>query len=747
MTWWKDLQNAIHPPPPRPAGHTPLLGSTASPRTSSSSSSDLPTWTPEKSARRAAPLRAILLRTIAAMAVLTLLVAAFSLSGIPSYSPTRLLLDAHARTVTAGGKAPLAWDRFPLLKGYYKGLFTLIEQASNVPEYPPRMAVVSEVDARIKRPDAIKGDGRRARSRAWSPYPDYGSAEYRKVWEGEWSECSFGGSRNGSRTRARPQVRVFDGTPEGMPGPAFGAYEVVGVNEDVCFERYGRLGPYGYGYSVAEGGLGEAVNDGGDDERDIETGWGPGNMPLAKIDWRGVDWGQLQKRCLELNKNRFDVSAQPEDSLFPADESGDSKPAVRRRGMPGGKYHVTKKTHPRTALLIRAWTGYKYTPPDIASLRSLISELAILSGGEYTVRLLVHVKDPKIAIWADKRVYQQTLRDNVPQEFWGIAELWNEAMMRTAYHKLQPGGSPDLPVHGVYRSTFMPVQWFAARHPEYEFFWNWEIDVRYTGHYYHLFDTLGAWAKKQPRRNLWERNERFYIPEMHGSWSEFSKMVRETTDPTSAVWGPVQVDGVRISESDPTPPFATAEEDVDSTWGVDEDADLIILNPLFNPEGTNWGLATDTTGYTASSPPRRAAIVAASRLSRRLLRRMHDENAVDGHTMFSEMWPASCALHHGFKAVFVPHPVYVDRRWPGKYLERTFNNGVNGTTGGRAQCVFGEREHNFKGSTWYYNAEFAAEMWRRWVGGESRGEGGEAYDRRLGRMCLKGVLLHPVKGE
>lgn len=635
------------------------------------------------------------------------------------------------------------WERFPELTGYYKGLFTLIETASNIPEYPPGMAFAHEADARIKRPDAIKGDGRRAMSRVWNPYPEYASEAYRRAWEGEWSECSFG--EVGGVARERPEVRVFDGTPEGMPGPVFGAYELVGVNEDVCFDRYGRLGPYGYGYSAAKGGLGEAVYKGGKDEKDIETGWGLGSMPIKKIDWRGVDWGRLQDQCLERNKNRFGTAVGHGDALLPGSVSTEEDvPAPhRRRGMPGGSHHIIKKNHPRTAVVLRAWTGYKYTAPDLASIRSLISELSILSGGEYTVHLFVHVKDPEIPIWASKTVYQKTLRENVPEEFWGIAELWNEPMMRTTYDNLPPGDAHRLPLHGVYRSTFMPMQWFATRHPEYEFFWNWELDVRYTGHYYHFFDAVQSWAKKQPRRNLWERNERFYIPEVHGSWDAFSAMVAATSDPTTSVWGPVSVEGVHQFPDDPVPPL---EESAHSSWGVGEDADLITFNPLFDPEGTTWGLASDTTGYSAP-PPRRSAIVAASRLSRRLLARMHTENAHSGHAMFSEMWPASCALHHGFKAVFAPHPVYVDRRWPALYLEGTFNNGVNGTSGGREQSVFGVREHNFKGTTWYYDAEFAATLWRRWVGREAKGEGGEAYDRRLGRMCLKGVLLHPVKGE
>lgn len=728
------------------------------------------------------------------MIVLTIIVATLSISGI-TYSPTRLLLDAHTRTITAGGKKlpPAMWDRFPVLQNYYKGMFTLVEEGSNVPEYPPGMAVAHEAADKVKRPDAVKGGGKRAKSRSWNPYPEYKSDGYRKVWEGEYKECSFDEDMVGNWTkrRGRPDMRVFDGTPEGMPGPVFGTHGLLGINEDICFDRYGRLGSYGYGYSDSEGGLGEVVNDGGDDdEKDIETGWGLGSMPLKRIDWRGVDWGRLQRQCVDLNKDRFDTLMETEDTIFPSNELLSARediispPRRKRRGMPGGIYHISKKKHPRTAVLLRTWTGYNYTPNDIASLRSLISELSILSGGEYSVHLLVHVKDSRVPIWSDKSIYRKTLQDNVPQEFWGIAELWNEAMMSTIYHKLENWDFRELPLHGVYRSTFMPVQWFAHRHPEFEFFWNWEMDVRYTGHYYHLFEKLVEWAKKQPRKHLWERNERFYIPEIHGTWEAFSKIVDATTSISESVWGPVPVEGVRILEDDPVPPFPKPEEDVGSTWGVGEEADLITLNPIFNPEGTSWVLSSDTTGYgyyteasaryttnppkspknpTPTDPPlpspptpparsantgptRRTAIITASRLSRRLLTRMHWENAIEGHTMFSEMWPTSCALHHGLKAVFVPHPTYIDRKWPAKYLERTFNNGVNGSAGGRQQSVFGDREHNFKGSTWYYNAGFPGGLWRRWLGSEAEGDGGEAYDRRLGRMCLKGMLLHPVKG-
>src|ERR1700759_1982962 len=56
------------------------------------------------------------------------------------------------------------------------------------------------------------------------------------------------------------------------------------------------------------------------------------------------------------------------------------------------------------------------------------------------------------------------------------------------------------------------------------------MDDRYTGHWYHLFQKTSSWAKDQPRKGLWERNARFYIPSEHGTWEDFSHMVRVQTE-------------------------------------------------------------------------------------------------------------------------------------------------------------------------------------------------------------------------
>jgi hypothetical protein len=348
--------------------------------------------------------------------------------------------------------------------------------------------------------------------------------------------------------------------------------------------------------------------------------------------------------------------------------------------------------------------------------------------------------------------------------------------MSLIYGGLEESNYRDLPVYGAYRSTFMPVTYFAHQHPEYDFFWHWEMDVRYMGHYYNLFNKVGQWADKQPRKLLWERNARFYLPHIHGSWEDFSQMVRwqtehgtnnvankwsshlppnpnmpepETQKPEKPIWGPEPPKDYPDIKIDPDvlPPTTMLEDNY--KWGVGEPADLIVFNPLFDPENTNWILAGDVTGYntTQGLPPRRTAINTSSRLSRRLLLTMHNETTYHRHTMFSEMFPGSVALHYGLKAVYTPHPVFIDRKWPVQYLGAIMNNGRNGASGGSRLSVFSdERQHNFLGTTWYYHAGHAPNLWKRWLGYKVDNDGGEEEELAgEGRMCLPAMMLHPVK--
>ena len=658
---------------------------------------------------------------------------------------------------------PSTWESFPFLERYYGGIRSLVPYASNQPEYPGDAdgGTVEFVNKTIEKRAAME-------SVKFDPYPDYRSESYIGKY-GRKVDCFL--DKEGQVDISR--VRVYEGVPNGLPDQVMGSSAMLGIRHDICYERFGRLGPYGLGYGLARGGTG--AQQAGEREG-ADTVW----QEVPEVDFRTVKWGDTQERCVAANKHRFADLPTPRIDRFRAMQVGKIDRPPTASAAPATSQSKRDLGHteklPRTAVVIRTWREYRYTPEDLMYLRSIISELSLLSGGEYIVHFLIQVKDDNAPIWSDDSTYDEYLQTSLPSEFEGMGTLWSEKQMGLMYGGLAESWMRDLPVHGVYRSTFMPMQYFAYQHPEYDFFWNWEMDIRNTGHWYNLFDAVSKWTKAQPRKFLWERNARFFIPSEHGTWEEFSQMIRFQTEKGTnsanniwsglgagkpkgeapgthiggdpPIWGPERPldDNVEM-ENDVNPP-TTFEKDK-YTWGVGEDADLITFNPTFDPDGTEWLLAEDTTGYNVDQglPPRRTAIITASRLSKRLLLTMHKETALKHHTMFSEMWPASCALHHGFKVVYAPHSEYIDRRWPTNYLESVFNAGRNGATGGARTSVWGEsRLHNFRGTSWYYNAGFPEVIWNRWLGYKFNGEGGEAFEvNGEGRMCLPPMLLHPIK--
>ena len=415
---------------------------------------------------------------------------------------------------------------------------------------------------------------------------------------------------------------------------------MLGLPADKCFDRFGRFGPYGFGYDSSAGGSGVGINT---EKWGSEDVWGPnGQIDYQAIDeMEGLKWGRVQNQCYEENKIRFETNA-----------------SISQPGL-------SKSILPRTAVVIRSWTGFEWNNQTILNFRAMINELSLNSGGEYTVHILLHVKDLAIPIWADEKIYQEVIQYTVPEEFWDIVTLWSEKYMEVIY--TTPFGAPfENPsgsgIHGSYRSLHMPLQWFAHQHPEYEYFWNLEMDMRYTGHYYELLDRISQWSKEQPRAGLWERSAKYYIPALHGSWDDFTKLVESenkeneyTSFNRKKYWlgQPLDFPGRQWlkGEVGNRPPSCSGESN-SSLCGVGEEADLITLNPIFDPLNSGWVLANDITGYNTSLPipPRRNVIVAAGRLSKKLLNIMHQEMIQFGHSAFTEMFPPTIALHHGLKA-------------------------------------------------------------------------------------------------
>lgn len=702
----------------------------------------------------------------------------------------------NGKTETRPAPPPL-WERFQFIERYYGGIKTLVSFEDSKPEYPPTNGVAKNASPRDAPTENVHT------SSPWTEYPG-------RVEEEGMIECFVD---EAGKTRV-PSLQYYQGRPLGFPRSVAGSYEVLNLPEDICFERFGRFGPYGFGYSHKSGGLGTGEN--GESEGSAAV-W----ASTPKVDFRNVNWAEVQRRCYQANSARFhplpEKTSRPHGFFIGGDDMPSSPAVLSRRADPEAVEDIelgtpatnnstfSQSSKPetakpglspaekkaRTAVVIRCYDEYLFREDDIATIRSMIAELALASGGRYDVHLLIQVRnDAAHPIWADHEAYERRIRDTIPEEFRGLVTLWTETQMLSLYQGIYDlySRGPELPVHGVYRGLSMAMQYFAYMHPEYEYFWQWEMDVRYTGHYYDFFTKLEQWAKAQPRKGQWERNSRFYFPDIHGSWEDFSQMARVQSemgvvgadnvwknvpgldDPDrpkerKSVWGPqrsADSDDWFEPGNDPIPPSGGPEADK-YQWGVGEEADYISLNPIFDPDGTTWLLKDDITGFnrSAGALPRRASIITASRMSRRLLMTMHKMTAYKKQFAFPEMWPATVALQHGFKAVYAPHPIYVDRKWPVDFMAQKFNGGRDGSSGGARTSVFGDGEHNMKGLSWFYNSGFAPNLYRRWLGMKVNNDGGDEFETTKdeskkggsvgempggeGRMCLPPMLLHPVK--
>ncbi|KAI1082830.1 hypothetical protein F5B20DRAFT_530564 [Whalleya microplaca] len=689
---------------------------------------------------------------------------------------------------------PPAWESYPFLTRYYGGVRNLVSFSEHTPEYPRPEDELPLDKLGFVNNTNLKPDVEERKLPASKEFTGYPQSVFKTAPE-EFQECYLDEAK---KVRV-PRIRYYEGRPNGFPEAVLGSYELLGLPEDICFERYGRYAPYGFGYSVRSGGLGTGELG---EKEGFESTW----ETVPQVDWRSMNWGDIQRRCYQANAARyktlppkqpsphgFFIDENPSASVHTRDTSDDSLSTKEKNAAPVSDEKAAEKTLPRTAVVIRCWDEYLWREEDVMNLRSLISELALASGGRYDVHLLVQVKNDAVnPIWADSDTYHRHIQDTIPEEFRSLVTFWTETQMLALYQGIFDlfARGPNLPVHGVYRGLQMAMQYFAYQHPEYEYYWQWEMDIRYIGHYYDLFTKVENWAKKQPRKGLWERNARFYLPSVHGTWEDFKQMARVQSEIGSTgadnvwdgvpgsnkhpqpnrgdrpVWGPERPsDEKDWFEPDKDPMPETTYDKDKYVWGVGEEADYITFNPMFDPEGTTWGLADDITGYNTTEPnrkpPRRAQIITASRMSRRLLMTMHRETAFMKHHAFPEMWPGTVALQHGYKGVFIPHPLYVDREWPTAVFAHTLNNGKNGATGGSRTSVFGQREHNLLGLTWFYNSGFAPNLYRRWLGLKVNNDGGEEFELTMdesknatsvsemrggeGRMCLPPMLLHPVK--
>lgn len=208
--------------------------------------------------------------------------------------------------------------------------------------------------------------------------------------------------------------------------PFLGSQKELGL-EQTWATAESRYGPYGF------------VNDGSV----------PASQPL--IDWDTVDWGQLQQQCLKRNDHRFPTSSQNSNSHYKRFTLfKDSK--LQQKTPSWDAFNKTR----RTAVVLRSYSSLKYKPQIMWYVRSIITEAALYSGGEYSVFLLVHVQSRWKGIFDSEAQYEAAFAAaGIPPELQSIAILWDDNLIESWYSKV---GEHELVVHNPRCDSGRPAQ-------------------------------------------------------------------------------------------------------------------------------------------------------------------------------------------------------------------------------------------------------------------------------------------------
>ena len=486
-------------------------------------------------------------------------------------------------------------------------------------------------------------------------------------------------------------IYAYPSLPRKFPAPAIGGHDILGTDGSVCYTRDSRYKPYG-------------ISD-----QDLE--------------WPDVSWGQLQSDCLAKNEARFQAQTNITEE-------------VRRK-----RSKETVVT-PRQAIILRSHDGHEWKRDHFLYTRALISELSLASGGEFEVILLVQLNSEEnqslsTTALEDDQTIQRLKDQHVPVEFHDLTIFFNDDMLKAQY--------PIVGEYSYIQQAYMPVQLVALSRPQFDFFWVIEQDFRYTGHNYEFFHRVGEWAKAQPRKHIWERSQNFYVPQVYKTWANYSRTIASRdADP---ILGPKQPDGYQYEPLVPLP------NPIPQDWGVGEEADVITLLTIWNPEGSGWWAENEIHAFPPNTP-RRASPPNLGRYSRRALMQTHKEQVEQGSWLECEMTNPTTALLHGLKAVYAPHPQYFDEDIDMNLFDHVWQGGTPGEPLHRYDA-HGET-HAFN-ELWFPRWQRLTFSWRNqlsqelymWWSGEDIQDGKRNYKKwqeaEEGVPCYPPIALHPIK--
>jgi hypothetical protein len=503
------------------------------------------------------------------------------------------------------------------------------------------------------------------------------------------------------------------------PRPFVGSYEALGLSR-TWMTVADRYGPYGW--------------------RDDDPTYNK-----TKVDWSSTNWAALQNQCLERNAYRF-KNATP---ISPGKRRFRMRGAAEEFKMPVVEPQATDHV-PRTAIVLRAWEGYDYTSEDLLNLRATIAETSLGLGGEYTVFLLVDVKDKERKIFSSEKNYLRAVQELVPPEFQGIAVLFDESLLRSWY--------PEIKSHSATYQIMQPLQLFGHFYPEFDHYWQLELDLRFTGHAGRYLASLSNFARDQPRKQAVERSTWFYMPEFHNTYSDFLAAVNASLEGGGGLgWA------MRIQDFEPIGAAPPVDDPLDDNfeWGVGEEADFIAIVPCADIEYlTDWYWRHWRQGFKAGSKtPGWMCQPAMGRASRTLLLAVHHAQATQALAIHSEATLSSFALWHGLKLVSSPHPMYQDPQWPADKMNEVFNGpgaveshreqGMVGMAKGNAIYRGSPYDYITKSGSFWWSSPFPDRIYNAWMFRDGAGQNGKVpyvlWKSEDGSVYAPNMMLHPVK--
>ncbi len=382
------------------------------------------------------------------------------------------------------------------------------------------------------------------------------------------------------------------------------------------------------------------------------------------------------------------------------------------------------------------------------NLRATTAETALGMGGEYSVFLLVDVKNASRGIFSSPAAYQRALEELVPAEFRGMAVLFDETLLASWY--------PKVGMHDATYQIMQPLQLFGAFYPEFAHVWQLEVDLRFTGHAGRYLARLEGWGREQPRKQAAERSTWFFMEGVHGDYAEVVKGVNESLAGGGGIgWG-------RGQSPRDIPHRAGAggrRPGRQLCVGRRRRGGFHLARPVRQHAApARLGVAQLAAGVPVPAP--RVDVPACHGAGEpRAAGAVLPRAGGTGLAMHSEATLSSFALWHGLKLVAPPQPVFQDPRWEVEAMNEVYNGagkaaehktkGMVGMANGEAMYRMTPWDAVTQAASFWWASAFPGRIYDAWL---DRGGNGTAPEMPYllwkgedGKVYAPNMMLHPVK--